>query len=431
VVLAAEQLAEVDGAIEAVASDSFAFLERLIAASSTVGNETDAQEIAASEFEAIGFAVQELGVPADVTAHPAAGIPQLSYEGRPNVLATTGPGTLDLLLNGHIDVVPADPIGWQADPFTPRTSDGWMIGRGAGDMKGGFAMAALALRALRNTVPSALERPLGLVSVVEEECTGNGTWSSIVEGIEPRAVVLPEPTDLGLLLAGVGVLWLDVELSGEGGHANVADVAVTPLEAVPVVMEALKDVSGEWTEQFVDDAIAVPHPYNMNVGKLEAGNWRSSVPTRVRLGIRAGFPRALRAGDAFEATSNRLTRLIRERAPGVDLSVRQSGFRAEGYALGESSPLVDLVAGCHETALGTVPPKFGLGSTTDARYYINQLGIPALCYGPVARNIHGVEERVLLSSIVDGARALARVIMRLDELTSADPAGAATEGRSR
>ena len=41
-----------------------------------------------------------------------------------------------------------------------------------------------------------------------------------------------------------------------------------------------------------------------------------------------------------------------------------------------------------------------LGSTTDARYYLNQFGRPALAYGPAARNIHAPDEAVELASIV-------------------------------
>jgi acetylornithine deacetylase len=39
--------------------------------------------------------------------------------------------------------------------------------------------------------------------------------------------------------------------------------------------------------------------------------------------------------------------------------------------------------------------------------------VPALCYGPVARNIHGVNESVNLASIVEGATTLAHFIAGL------------------
>ena len=50
-------------------------------------------------------------------------------------------------------------------------------------------------------------------------------------------------------------------------------------------------------------------------------------------------------------------------------------------------------------------------STTDARTYLNDFNIPALCFGATAHNIHGVDESVELQSIVDAARTLARFIL--------------------
>jgi acetylornithine deacetylase len=52
----------------------------------------------------------------------------------------------------------------------------------------------------------------------------------------------------------------------------------------------------------------------------------------------------------------------------------------------------------------------GTAGTTDARFYRNQLGIPALCYGPRVRNMHAADERVELASIIAGARTLARFL---------------------
>jgi putative aminopeptidase FrvX len=64
----------------------------------------------------------------------------------------------------------------------------------------------------------------------------------------------------------------------------------------------------------------------------------------------------------------------------------------------------------HQRVHGTAPRRMVMGSTTDARYYLNQFGVPAVAYGPRSRNIHGTDEAVELASIVSGARALARCI---------------------
>jgi acetylornithine deacetylase/succinyl-diaminopimelate desuccinylase-like protein len=113
------------------------------------------------------------------------------------------------------------------------------------------------------------------------------------------------------------------------------------------------------------------------------------------------------------------------------VTTEPTGFRAEGYAINPDHELVRLVSACHEDAHGAPARAFGLlGSTTDARYYVNQLGTPALCYGPVTRGIHGANEAVLLESIVDGARTLGRVIAFFDDSTLPS-GGEALSGFSR
>ncbi len=51
-----------------------------------------------------------------------------------------------------------------------------------------------------------------------------------------------------------------------------------------------------------------------------------------------------------------------------------------------------------------------LGSTTDARVYVNDFGIPALCYGASGGRMHGIDEYVDIDSISQAARTLARFI---------------------
>lgn len=166
----------VDAAIDAGAETAFSFLERLVAEPSTVGQERGAQEIVADELAILGFGVSCLEIPAETAAGAPGGVAQAPYPGRPNVLGRINPGTSpSLLLNGHIDVVPAKAAVWSSEPFTPVRSDGWLSGRGAGDMKAGFAMGLLAIRALREALPEAVSGELAFLSVIEEECTGNGT----------------------------------------------------------------------------------------------------------------------------------------------------------------------------------------------------------------------------------------------------------------
>src|SRR3954447_13084073 len=90
--------------------------------------------------------------PEDVAGHPLS-VAGIGFAGRPQLAARLrgggGGGGHSLLLNGHIDVVPAaEADGWGHDPFDPQVRDGNVVGRGACDMKGGIAAMVLAAEVL-------------------------------------------------------------------------------------------------------------------------------------------------------------------------------------------------------------------------------------------------------------------------------------------
>ena len=184
-----------------------------------------AQRIVAAELDRLGFEVSELSVPPETAEHAPAGVAQADYAGRPDVLGRLNPGsTPSLLLNGHVDVVPAESGRWASDPFTPVRAGGWLTGRGAGDMKGGFAMGLLAVAALRRAAPGAPGRRTGVprlssrrsapATAVARRPAGAGVLADVA--------VLLELTDLGLLPGGTGILWAEIEIAGVAAHAESA-----------------------------------------------------------------------------------------------------------------------------------------------------------------------------------------------------------------
>ncbi len=379
-----------------------------------MGDEHEAQAVVEQELKRLGFEVERLAIPEEIGDDPLAGVPQTSYAGRHDVIGRLGDEVgRSLLLNGHIDVVPADrPDLWASPPFEPRRSGDLLYGRGAGDMKGGFAMAALALEAVLATDPHAIAGSLMFASVLEEECTGNGTLAAARAGVLADAVILPEPSGLDLLLSGVGILWLDVVVTGSSAHAQSADQAVNPVHHAIAIIEALRELEREMNRDIEPAMDGVVHPYNLNVGTFAAGDWPSSVPAIATLRIRVGHPTAWSAQEAEERVRATIASAtddepwLREHPP----AIRASGFKAQGYALPADDPLAELVADAHVAVHGVRPTAKPVASTTDARLYLNDFDVPALCYGPVAHDIHGIDEAVELSSIVDGARALARVV---------------------
>src|SRR5258708_1165413 len=395
--------AAVDSAVEAEAAAAFAFLERLVAAPSTVGAERGAQEIVTAELARLGFEVSEFEVPAQTAAAPPGGVAQRSYRGRPSGGGQRNRGrSPSPALTGPGDAAPADAALWSSEPFEPAASDGWLTGRGTGDMKGGFALGLLAVAALRRAMPGALSGELSFLSVIEEECTGNGTLAACNAGVLGDAVIVLEPTDLDLLLGGIGVLWIQIEVTGVPAHAEAADRAQNPVHSIPAIL-ALASFEDQINMTDGEPAFAaIARPYNVNVGTVAAGDWASSVPGRATMGVRVGFPRAWSPDEAFKRVCAAVLEASAEdpwlaSRPPV---IRPTGFRAEGHLLPVDHWLAESMARAHLSATGAAAQRAPIGATTDARYYLNQFGVPALAYGPRARNIHRTDEAVELASIV-------------------------------
>jgi acetylornithine deacetylase len=412
---------EPDDAVEAFAPRAFSVLEDLVRADSTVGSESAAEEVLAEALEELGFTIERLPIPESIADDPIAGVPQLPYAGRYDLVgrrAGSGEPAPTLLLNGHIDVVPVeDAGGWTSPPFEPTIRDGWLYGRGAGDMKCGFAMGLLAIRALDSAQPGWQRGELTVVAVIEEECTGNGALAAGRAGVLADAAVLLEPTELELLLAGIAIVWIEITVEGRAGHAEAAGSSVNPILASASVLEGLRRLEQRMNDEHRvgggDTAFAaIDAPYGVNVGRFDSGSWASSVPEVARIGVRVGHPAAWSAEETLEQV-----RLAVQEASADDPwlvahppTFRLNGYRAERYAQDPAHPLVQRLARAHEAAHGSTPPAVSIGSTTDARYYLNQFGMPALAYGPRVRSIHGVDEAVELASIVEGARTLVRFL---------------------
>lgn len=408
------QMSALDAAVEAGADRALDLLVRLVAEPSLLGDEAGAQEVLAAELAELGFAIEWLPVPEDIAEDPAAGVPSLPYAGRQVLvgrLPGRGPGGAgrSLLVNGHLDVVPAGEARlWRHPPFRATPEAGWLHGRGAGDMKAGFAMVAQAVGALL-AVDGPPAGDLTVVAVLEEECTGNGTLASVRAGIgaDADAVLLPEPTDLDLLVGGVGVLWVEVAVDGRPGHAEAATAGVSALDGALAVLAGLQDFG---------DALNAEAPgparYHVNVGTLWAGEWPSSVPGSAVAGVRIGFPADWAVAEAERRVRETIAQTAAEHPwlAAHPPAVRLSGFRAEGYAVDPEAAVITALRAAHAEAHGGEPPLVSTNGTTDARFYVNQAGLPAVCFGPRTRNMHGVDEAVEIRSITDGARTLARFL---------------------
>lgn len=406
-----EQHAAIVDAVDRRFDEQVAFLTELVAHPSTRGNEQSAQRFMAAQLGERGYEVDVWNVDVDEIS----GLPGFSpvignYVDAINVVASrrcVSAKGRSLILNGHVDVVPTGPLDmWDTPPFEPAVADGWMVGRGAGDMKGGVAANVFALDALRDAgfQPAA---DVYLQSVVEEECTGNGALACLQRGYRADAAIIPEPFHEHLVDAQIGVIWMRVQLRGVPVHVLEAKSGVNAIEAAIPLIAALRELETQWNSGQKHSAYAgVDHPLNLNIGRIEGGDWASSVPAWCRFDVRM----AVYPGDDIAAASKEIEACIRD-AAAKDAYLKKNppdivyhGFLAEGYTLadddsGAARDAIATLGDAHRAVTGDELPTMPITATTDARFFGLYADMPALVYGPAAEAIHGFNERLDVESM--------------------------------
>ena len=389
-----------------------AFLTELAGHPSTRGNEQSAQGFMAATLTGLGYEtdIWEINV-SDIANLPGFSPVMGDYEHAINVVGThhsqSSKGK-SLMLNGHIDVVPVGPLEmWESPPFEPRIDNGYMYGRGVGDMKAGLVANLYALNALRDAgyQPAA---DVYFQSVVEEECTGNGMLACFQRGYRADAALIPEPFAEQLVSAQVGVIWFQVHLQGKPVHVLEAGSGFNAIDASLPLIAALKELEKRWNgpghshPQYHHH----DHPLNLNIGKIRGGDWASSVPAwccvDVRMGIYPGqdisAARAEIEACILDAADN--DPYLRKNHP----QIIYNGFLAEGYCLKdhdkpEARQAVATLENAHFAVTGDALKQAAITATTDARFPGLYWDTPALVYGPAADAIHGFNERVELESV--------------------------------
>ncbi|RFP86339.1 ArgE/DapE family deacylase [Rhodobacteraceae bacterium 63075] len=400
-----------------------AFLTELTAHPSTRGNEQSAQDFMARELAARGYEVDRWQIDVDEIRHLPGFSPVLGpYDDAVNVVGTHRPKARrgkSLILNGHVDVVPTGPLEmWDSPPFEPRVADGWLYGRGGGDMKAGLASNLFALDALA-ACGLAPGGDVFFQSVVEEECTGNGALACLARGYTADAALIPEPFAESLVTAQLGVLWFQVHLKGLPTHVAYAGSGSNAIEAAFPLIRALHEMEHRWNaaENRPDEYGHMEHALNLNIGKIEGGDWTSSVPAWSVFDVRMGiFP-----GQSIEAAKAEIEQVIMDAAR-ENAFLRNSlpeivyhGFHAEGYALSRDSSAnaasaISALGSAHHSVSGETLPREAITATTDARFFGLYADMPALVYGPRAEAIHGFNERVELDSMRRVTKATALFI---------------------
>lgn len=399
--------------VEKLGDEAIDLASRLVAEPSTLGNEASVMAVMRDSLAALGMNPVEVPIdPQSLKKNPGFAPVPWDYEGRCNVIAVRpadGMGGRSALFNGHLDVVSPEPIGlWEQHPFQPSVKQGWLCGRGAGDMKAGIAAMTYAVHSVEKA-GFGLLGDVTIETVIEEECSGNGALACMDAGYDAEAVLIPEPFGPIILTAQVGVVWFKVEISGVPRHVLEASAGVNAIEKCYLLISALRELEAKMNEDPHPAYQNVKHPLHLNIGIIKGGDWPSTVPAAAEFHCRLSyFP-----DTTFDQVRQKINQTIMAAAESDPWlaknlpTVSFYGFRSDGHSRERDNPAFATLNECHKSLTGQDAAGYISTCTTDLRAFHFFGKGAATCFGPVAENIHAANERVNIESVIHTAKVYA------------------------
>ncbi len=169
------------------------------------------------------------------------------------------PGKPTVLVYGHYDVQPVDPIGeWKSDPFEPDVRGDNIYARGAVDDKGQMFGLVKALESLSRTADGVFPVNLKVLIEGEEECGGEAIEAYVRKHPKELACDVALVADTGMPAPGVpslvyglrGIIYTEIEARGarQDLHSgSYGGVAPNPIHALAIVLAELKGRDGHIT----------------------------------------------------------------------------------------------------------------------------------------------------------------------------------------
>ena len=409
--------ARISEAVEPLAPELIEAIRAVVQIPSVCGDEAAMQAHMVELYRREGLAVETHAPDIEaLRSHPGFVDTQMSYAGRANVVARlqgAGRGR-SLILNGHMDVVsPGDTAQWSRDPWGGEIDGDWMYGRGAGDMKAGLIANLYALKALKR-LGLAPAGDLMLPAVIDEEAGGAGGTLALLEaGYRADAFIATEPTNFTATVAHSGVCYFRVRVKGKQAHAGYAHNGVNALTRMARIVTALSDLDQERGERLRHELIGAgtPRSCHLNVGVCRSGEWPSTVPAEAMIDCRMGFV----PGESLADIRALVARTVAGANAGDDwmrehpAEIEWYGWQTDPWQQDPEVPFIRAVRAETGAVIGKPAALRGATGGNDARFAA-YYGIPSCCVGHYNENMHGIDERVSLSSVVATTKILAGIV---------------------
>jgi len=265
------------------------------------------------KLNSIGF--ENVGLK-ETTGHPAVYGEWLHAPGKPTIL-----------VYGHYDVQPVDPIDqWVAQPFEPVIKNGFIYGRGTSDDKGQVATHLFALESILK-VHGSLPCNVKVFIEGEEEGGTGGTEAFVVANRDLLACDAVAISDTGwyapdlptIVYALRGMAYFQVDVFGPNRDlhsGSYGGMVQNPLNAIGKLIAALQDVDGRITVPGYYDDVAI-------LSEVEKAEFRKVETPESEVAADLGVP-ALWGEKGFSAIERNWAR------PSFDVHGIWGGFSGEG-----------------------------------------------------------------------------------------------------
>ena len=329
-----------------------------------------------------------------------------SDAGRPSVVAAIGAETgRSLAWNGHLDVVPAgSPDTWQHDPWAGEIDGGGrLVGRGAADMKGPIAAALAAAMALRRA-GTPLDGTLVFHLAADEELAGvHGTKVLWERGLLTQdAAIVGEPSELRIGLAERGGAWFTATAYGKAAHGSQPHRGVNAITSMARFLVRLPEVLPDRSHPLVGSP-------TVNAALISGGVAPNVVPDRCQVDIDRRIVPGETDPDEVARPFRTLVDSLRSQHPDLDIEIALREWTDAAEAPPDTE-IARIAIDAVEASTGVRPEPAGFTGITDARFYINEAGIPTVICGPGSLTVaHTANESVPVDELIVGARAYARM----------------------
>jgi acetylornithine deacetylase/succinyl-diaminopimelate desuccinylase-like protein len=318
---------------------------------------------------------------------------------RANVLARLTPaGSIKqrVVLAPHLDTVG----GEAATLFQPRLSNGRVYGRGACDTKGSIACMLRALATLAQSATRPQHTEILLAGLVDEENAQTGSRALAASGLKADLAIVGEPTQLRLVTAHKGDVWLRLLARGKAAHGARPELGRNAVHLMARVVDLLETIYAARLRRRRHSLLG--HA-TINVGVIAGGSQPNIVPDRCTIDI----DRRTLPGES-EATVRKEIRslLTQHQLPTTFASIRGGPCPAL-----QTDIRLPLVRSFLKVARQTRP--VGVDYFCDAAVLAHG-GIPSVVFGPgdIAQ-AHTVDEWIAIRQLELGTTLLIEFLRSL------------------